>query len=299
MELSERVQLISQSETLSITSEIKKLKKEKKPVINFAAGEPDFDTPDQIKSAAKKSIDSGFTKYTPVAGIPELKEAIANKFKSQNNLNYAPDQIVVSNGAKHSIANVLFALLNPGDEVIIMAPYWLSYTEMVKLATGVPKVVYFDKKDGFRPDFKKISAALNKNTKCIILNSPANPTGMVWTKSELVKLESIALENNLVVISDEIYEHLIYQGEHISIGSLSDEIFKRTVTVNGVSKSHAMTGWRIGWIGADIGVAQAVSKIQGQMTSNPSSISQKAAQAALSMSREWFDFIKSEFKKRR
>ncbi|MDP8216052.1 MAG: pyridoxal phosphate-dependent aminotransferase [Candidatus Kaelpia imicola] len=299
MDFSKRVKSISASQTLKITSLIKKLRREGRSVINFAAGEPDFDTPDEIKSYAKDSIDSGFTKYTPVAGILELREEIARKFRLQNNLKYSPNQIVVSSGAKHSLINVLMTLIDEGDEVIIMAPYWLSYPEMVKLSSGVPVIVSFSRESGFRPDFDKLKAAITENTKCIILNSPTNPTGIVWREDELQSLGRIALERGIFIISDEIYEHLIYESEHISIGSLSGEIFRNTITINGVSKSHAMTGWRIGWIGADIELVSEITKMQSQMTSNASSISQKAAFAALKMDDSWLSFIKKKFKERR
>ncbi|MDP8253277.1 MAG: pyridoxal phosphate-dependent aminotransferase [Candidatus Kaelpia aquatica] len=299
MDFSKRVKSISASQTLKITSVIKRLKREGEPVINFAAGEPNFDTPDEIKSYAKDSIDGGFTKYTPVAGMPELREEISKKFRAQNNLKYNPDQIVVSNGAKHSLMNVLMALIDVGDEVIIMAPYWLSYTEMVKLSSGVPVIVSSSKESGFRPDFDKLKAAITKKTKCIILNSPTNPTGMVWREDELEHLGKIALEKNILIISDEIYEHLVYEDKHISIGSLSEDIFNNTITINGVSKSHAMTGWRIGWIGANIELVSEVTKMQSQMTSNASSISQRAAIAALRMDDSWLSFIKKEFRERR
>ena len=283
MEVSKRVQKISPSQTLKITSQIKEIKKGNKPVINFAAGEPDFDTPEKIKEAAYEAIKNGFTKYTPVSGIPELKEAISAEFKDSNKLEYPPEQIVVSNGAKQALFNTLFAMLNEADEVIIMAPYWLSYTEMVKLADGVPVVVNSGKEHGFRPNFDDIEKKITPRTKCIILNTPTNPTGMVWRKDEIEKLGEIVLRHKITVISDEIYEHLIYEGKHLSIGSLSKEVLAHTVTVNGVSKSFSMTGWRIGWMGAPLDIVREVSKIQGQMTSNPCSISQMASLAALKM----------------
>jgi len=299
MTVSKRVQKISPSQTLKITSQIKKIKKSNKPVVNFAAGEPDFDTPEQIKKAAYEAIKSGFTKYTPVSGIPELKEAISSKFKNYNKLEYSPEQIVVSNGAKQALFNALFAILNEADEVIIIAPYWLSYTEMVKLADGVPVVVNSGKENNFRPDFGDIEKKITPRTKCIILNTPTNPTGMVWEKDEIEKLSEIVLKHKITVISDEIYEHLIYEGEHLSIGSLSKEILAHTITVNGVSKSFSMTGWRIGWMGASLDIVREVSKIQGQMTSNPCSISQMASLAALEMDEGWFHYLRNEFKKRR
>lgn len=297
--ISERTREIPPSETLKITSLIKKLKKESKPVINFAAGEPDFDTPSEVKQEAKKAIDAGFTKYTPVAGILELREAISQKFKSFNKLDYSPDQIVVSNGAKHSIFNVLFSILNSNEEVIILSPYWLSYPQMVKLAGGRPLVVEFRKEEGFRPAIDEIEKNISPRTKCILLNSPVNPTGIVWRKEELEKLAELVLRHNLFVISDEIYEHLVYQGEHYSIGAFSKEIYSRTITVSGVSKSYSMTGWRIGWVGAPIQIAREIIKVQSHTTSNPSSISQLAALRALRLQEDWHLYMKEEFRKRR
>lgn len=297
--ISERVKQVSPSQTLKITSQIKKLKKESRPVINFAAGEPDFDTPEEAKESAIKAIKSGFTKYTPVAGIPELREAIAEKFNKCNGLNYSPDQIVISNGAKHSIFNALLVLLNPGDEVIILSPYWVSYPEMVKLVGAKPVIVEMPKENGFRPDLDKIKESITSKTKCIILNSPTNPTGLVWEKEELEGLAEIILEKNLYLISDEIYEHLIYEGQHHSIASFSREIYQRTITVNGVSKTYSMTGWRIGWLAGPLDFVKEVIKVQGQMTSNPCSISQVAALGVLKIGGHWYEFIREEFKKRR
>ncbi len=299
MKVSKIVQEIADSQTLKITSLIKKLKKENKPVINFAAGEPDFDTPDVVKEFAKEAIDKGFTKYTPVAGITDLREAISYKFKSANNLIYSPEQIVVSSGAKQAIYNSLIAILDPGDEVIILSPFWLSYPEMVKLASGVPVVVKAKKEDLFCPDFSKIEAAITKRTKAIILNTPTNPTGYVWRKSEIAQLADIVCKHDITVISDEIYEHFVYDCEHISIGSLSQEILSRTISINGVSKSFSMTGWRIGWVAAPLDVAAQIKKIQGQTTSNACSVSQMAALRALNIDKDWFVFLKNEFKKRR
>lgn len=297
--ISTRVKEITPSATLKITSEIKRLKKEGKKVINFAGGEPDFDTPHKIKEDAKKAIDSGFTKYTPVAGIPELREKISQKLKYWFGLNYQPEEIVISNGAKHAIFNALYTILEPGDEVLIFSPYWVSYPEMVKLCSGKPVIVNFKEQDKFHPDFNGIKSKITSKTKCIILNSPCNPTGIVWSKEELLKLVELALENNLFIISDEIYSHLIYDSKHISPAGFSKEIWEKTITINGVSKTYSMTGWRIGWSCSPKEIATQIAKIQGQMTSNPCSISQVAALSALDLEDEEIEKMRKIFQKRR
>jgi aspartate aminotransferase len=297
--ISSRVKEITPSATLKITSEIKRLKKEGKKVINFAGGEPDFDTPHKIKEAAKKAIDSGFTKYTPVAGIPELRQKICQRLKQWFDLNYQPEEIVISNGAKHAIFNALYVILEPGDEVLIFSPYWVSYPEMVKLCSGKPVIIDFKEQDGFHPDFNAIKSKITPKTKCIILNSPCNPTGVVWKKEELFKLTELAIENNLFIISDEIYSHLIYEYKHFSIAGFNEEIWKRTITINGVSKTYSMTGWRIGWSCSPKEIATQITKIQGQMTSNACSISQMAALAALDLEKEEIEKMREIFKQRR
>jgi aspartate aminotransferase len=300
MYLAQRLKGISPSATLQLTAKAKLLKKEGFRVVNFAAGEPDFDTPFPIKEAAIKAIQEGFTKYTPESGIIELKEAICKKFKKDNFLHYLPDQIVVSCGAKHSLYNCLQVLVNPNDEVIIISPYWLSYPEMVRLASGTPKILPTYQQDDFKIDFNNLKKLINKNTKIIIINSPSNPTGAIYSKEELEQVAEIAIKNDLLVLSDEIYEKLIYDSnKHISIASLNKEIHDRTITVNGVSKTYSMTGWRIGYIGAPLMIAKAVAILQGHSTSNPASISQKAALAALNMDDSDLKSFIDEFAARR
>lgn len=300
MPLSKRIAQISPSATLQITAAANKMAKEGKDVVAFGAGEPDFDTPDEIKAAAIEAIKSGFTKYTPTTGIPELKEAVAKKLKTENGLDYPASSIVVSCGAKHSLYNVLQVLLNEGDEVLVPAPYWVSYPEMVRLAGGVPVFV----KTSFQSDLKttpvELARYLTKKTKVLILNSPSNPSGAVYRREELRALAGFCVENNLYCLSDEIYEKIIFDGiEHVSIASFSPEIKKRTITVNGFSKSYSMTGWRLGYLAAEPEIVSAVSNLQDHSTSNPSSISQKAGLAAFSLGEIFFDEVRKKFQERR
>ena len=277
--LSNRAKNIAPSVTLAITAKAKQMKKEGIDVVGFGAGEPDFDTPDNIKEAAKKAIDEGFTKYTPVPGIPELREAVAKKFQKENNLAYAPDQIIVSNGGKHTLYNIMLAILDKGDEVIIPVPYWVSYEEQVKLAEG--KAVFCNT-DNFKIKADLIAEKVTPKTKLLILNSPNNPSGAVCDKNELKKIADLAVEKNFYVVSDEVYEKLIYDGnEHVSIASLNNEIYKRTITVNAVSKTYSMTGWRIGYCAGPADLIKGMSNVQSHTTSNPCSIAQKAALEAL------------------
>lgn len=279
---------IAPSSTLAITAKANAMKAEGIDVIGFGAGEPDFDTPDYIKEAAIKAIQEGFTKYTPATGILSLRKAIANKLQKENGVTYTPEQIVVNNGAKHSLVNTFMAILNPEDEVIIPAPFWLSYPEMVKMAYGVPKFIYTDQAQGYKLRPCDLEKAITGRTKAIILNSPSNPTGIVYTRDELKVLAEMAIKYNLWIVSDEIYEYLVYDGmEHTCIASLSEEIYNHTITINGLSKSHAMTGWRIGYIAAPLEVAQAAGNIQSHATSNPNSIAQKAAEAAMDLSQSF------------
>ena len=255
---------------------------EGKDVINFSVGEPDFDTPEHIKDAAIQAMAAGFTKYTAVAGISELRRAIAEKLEADNGLAYSPDQIVVSNGGKHSLYNVFMALCEPGDEVILQAPYWVSYPEIIKLAGGIPVAVETTARDGFKMTPDMIREKLTPRTRLVILNSPSNPTGAVYSRRELEAIAELALAQDLVVVADEIYEKLVYDGtEHVSIASLGPEMKKRTVVINGFSKAYAMTGWRMGYAASELDLAKAMSALQGHSTSNPSSITQKAAIAAL------------------
>ncbi len=283
LELSEKALSVKPSSTLAITATAKEMKAMGKDVVGFGAGEPDFDTPEHICVAAKRAIDDGFTKYTPASGINELKHAIARKFLNFNNIHYDDDQIIISNGGKHSLTNTFFTILNPGDEVIIPAPYWLSYPEMVKLAGGIPVVANCKKENNYKITVEGLEQAYTEKTKALVINSPCNPTGMIYSKSELKKIADFAVEHDIFVISDEIYENLCYgEKEPCSIASLNEEIYKRTITVNGLAKSYAMTGWRIGYAGASKEIVKAMGAIQSHETSNPNSIAQKAALAAIS-----------------
>ena len=300
MNLSRKGLSISPSATLAIDSKAKKLKAEGIDVVGFGAGEPDFDTPVHIKQAAIAAIEAGFTKYTPASGTMTLKEAICAKFKKDNGLDYAPANIVISNGAKHSLVNVFQAICNPGDEVIIPAPFWVSYPEMVKLADGVPVIVYTTEEQGFKFTVDQIRQAVTAKTKAIILNSPSNPTGMVYTREELAELADLALEKGFYVVSDEIYEKLIYDGKtHVSIASINEKIKAQTIIVNGVSKTYAMTGWRIGYTASTPEIAKIMSNVQSHATSNPNSIAQKAAEAAISGPQDMVATMVAAFASRR
>ncbi len=298
--LAERLKKIHPSSTLAITSKAKKLKSEGKDIVNFSAGEPDFDTPDFIKDAAIAAITSGFTKYTPTTGIPELKKLICQKFKKDNSLEYSPDQIIVSNGAKHSIYNALMALLNRSDEVLIPLPYWVSYPEMVNLCEASVRFIKTTAASNFKISAKDLLKHITPKTKVFILNSPANPTGSVYNRGELEEIAKICVDKNIFVISDEIYEKITFDGlKHNSIASFNKDIYNLTITVNGLSKSHSMTGWRIGYLGAPGDIANAVSNLQDHSTSNPNSIAQKAAVAALSAPEDFTRKLCQEFSKRR
>ena len=298
--LAKRIQKINPSLTLAITAKAKKLKSEGYDIVNFAAGEPDFDTPEFIKEAAITAIKTGFTKYTPTTGIPELKKIIADKLKKDNSLVYDSSQIVVSCGAKHSIFNALFVLLNKGDEVIIPSPYWVSYPEMVNLCEGKPSFIETLPENDFKITVKDLEKYINPKTKVIILNSPSNPTGCVYTEEELRQIAQICVAKKIFVISDEVYEKIIYDNQkHISIASFDKDIYNLSITVNGLSKSCSMTGWRIGYLAGPADIVDAVSKLQDHSTSNPTSISQKAALAALNASDDFSKLMTAEFQKRR
>lgn len=297
--LSEKSMGISPSSTLAIDAKFKEMKANGEDVVGFGAGEPDFNTPEHIKKAAIEAINNNVTKYTPAAGTVELRKAVAKKFKEENGLDYDISNIVISNGAKHSLVNAFMAICNPGDEVIIPAPYWVSYPEMVKLADGVPVTLYTKEENNFKVTAKQIKEAITDKTKAIIINSPSNPTGMIYTKEELSKIADIAVENNIYVISDEIYEHLIYEGEHVSIASLNDKIKDLTIVINGVSKTYAMTGWRIGFAAANDKIAKIMSNIQSHAASNPNSIAQAATVAALEGGMDEVEGMKRHFAKRR
>lgn len=300
VKIAKRVSSISSSVTLDITSKAKKMAREGVDVVNFGAGEPDFDTPEHIKTAAIKAINEGFTKYTPSSGTEELREAICRKFKSDNNLDYITKQIVVSSGAKHSLYNIFQTICDAGDEVIIPSPYWLSYPEMVKMAEAIPVYLKAGMENGFKITASSLEGAITKKTRAFILNSPSNPAGSVYDENELKFIAELAIKHNFYVISDEIYEKLIYgKTRHISIASINKDVYGRTVTVNGVSKSYAMTGWRIGYAAGPIEVMAAISNLQSHSTSNPSSISQKAALAALAGDQRCVGQMRSEFESRR
>ncbi len=268
-------------------------------VVGFGAGEPDFNTPENICAAANRAIHEGFTKYTPAEGTLELRKAVCEKFLSFNKISYEPSQIVVSNGGKHSLTNIFEAICNPGDEVIIPAPYWLSYPEIVKLADGVPVFVRGEKSNQYKVTAAQIEAACTEKTKAFILNSPSNPSGMIYTREELEAIAEVAVRKDFYVISDEMYEHLIYEGEAISIASLNDEIYKRTITCSGVAKSYSMTGWRIGFTGSSKEIAKLMGSVQSHQTSNPNSIAQKAAYEAITGPQESVAIMHAEFKHRR
>jgi len=270
-------------------------------VISFGAGEPDFDTPEHVKKAAIRAIEEGFTKYTDTSGIFELREAICQKLLRENGLAYTPEQIVVSNGAKHSLHNVFAAIIDPGDEVLIPAPYWLSYPEMVSLAGGVPVFLYTKQEDGFVVTKEQFEKALSPRTRAILINSPCNPTGVVYTREQLRMVADFAIQHSLFVISDEIYECLAYDSEErpVSIAALGQEIYDSTIVVNGLSKSHAMTGWRMGYTASSPALAKAMANIQSHSTSNISSITQKAACAALADGDDSVRQMRAAFKERR
>jgi len=300
MSISKKISLINPSPTLAITAKAKKMKSEGINIIGFGAGEPDFDTPLNIKQAAKIAIDEGHTKYTPTSGIKELKESICKKLKNDNNLDYSPEEILVSCGAKHSIFNIILTLCNEEDEVIIPSPYWVSYPEMVKISGAKSIFIKTTPESDFKITPQQLLEAITPETKLLILNSPSNPTGMIYTKEELLNLSEILIEKNIFCISDEIYEKIIYDGlKHVSIASLGKDIKKLTFVVNGFSKSYSMTGWRLGYAAGPAEVIKAMSNLQGHCTSNPTSISQFAALEALKGPQEDLNQMVSEFKKRR
>lgn len=298
--LSKKAMAIKPSSTLAITAKAKEMKANGVDIVGFGAGEPDFNTPDNINEAAICAINDGFTKYTPASGIVELKQAVCEKFKNFNGISYEPDQIVISNGGKHCLTNIFEAILNPGDEVIIPAPYWLSYPEIVKLADGIPVFIRGEQKDGYKVSAEQIKAAITPNTKALILNTPSNPTGMIYTREELEAIAEVIIEADIYVVADEIYENLLYDGaEHVSIASLGEEIYKRTITCSGVAKGYAMTGWRIGYIGASAELAKVMGSLQSHQTSNPNSIAQKAALEAISGPQDTVAIMRQEFDVRR
>lgn len=297
--ISDRVQSLSPSQTLAMSQKSNELKAQGIDVINLSVGEPDFNTPDHIKEAAKRAIDENFTFYTPVPGYMSLRKAIADKLKNENGLDYAPEQIVVSGGAKQSLCNVILSVINPGDEVVIPTPAWVSYVEMVKLAEGTNVLVPASIEQDFKVTPAQLEAAITPKTRMVLLCSPSNPTGSVYTKKELKGLvEVLAKYPDVLVLADEIYEHINFTGEFTSLGSFP-EIADRTIIVNGVSKAYAMTGWRIGFIAAPLWVAKATNKLQSQYTSGASSVAQKAAEAAYTGSQQCVEDMRVAFQRRR
>lgn len=300
MVLADRMKEVGASSTLEITAKAKSMKAQGIDIVSFGAGEPDFDTPKNIKEAAIKAINEGFTKYTPAGGTAELKDAVCRKFKNDNKLDYKPSQVVVSCGAKHSIYNAMQVLCQKGDEVIIPSPYWVSYPEMARLAEAKPVFVNTKRQNGFKLTREELKKAITKKTKLLILNSPSNPTGTVYNEKELFSISELAVEKNIYVLSDEIYEKLIYDGaRHVSIASFNRKIYDLAITVNGVSKTYSMTGWRIGYLAGPQDVVTAINNLQSHSTSNPTSIAQKAALEAMTGDQGFISTMNAEFKKRR
>lgn len=302
MKISKKAAAVTPSATMEITAKAKAMKKEGVSVIAFTAGEPDFNTPQYIDAAAKEAIDKGYTKYTHVAGIKELKRAIVEKFARRNGLNYNEEQIVVSTGAKSSLYHAVYAVIDDGDEVVVPAPYWVTYTEQIKMAGGVCKIVNTTEKSGYKLVKEQFEEAITPKTKCVIINSPCNPTGAVYTKKELKDIADVCEKYGLIAISDEIYEDLVFDGNtHVSLASVSDYMKQNTIVIGGVSKSYAMTGWRIGYLAAPTEVAKAISGVQSHTTSNACTISQYAAFAALTGEggEEFIRNMSNEFDERR
>jgi aspartate aminotransferase len=300
MGIAKRARAIKPSPTLATAAKAKAMKAQGIDVVDFGVGEPDFDTPENVKQAGIKAIQSGFTKYTPAGGTDELKEAVMEKLKNDNGLRYEKSQVLISCGAKHSLYNIAEALFDPGDEVIIPSPYWVSYPDQVLLNDAVPVIVETTEAEGFKLSAQKLEKAVTRKTKALVLNSPSNPTGLAYDKKTLEDIAAIAAKHTIYVISDEIYEKLLYDGfKHFSIASLGPEIKDLTIVVNGVSKSHAMTGWRIGYAAGPKDVITAMANIQSQSTSNPCSISQKAALEALRGPQDFIKTMNVEFDKRR
>jgi aspartate aminotransferase len=297
--LSDRITNLEESQTIAMAKKGRELAAKGHDVINLSFGEPDFETPKHIREAAKQAIDEGWSHYPPVAGYPELRKAVSDKFKHENGLDYSPEQIVVSTGAKQSIANVLMCLVNPGDEVIILGPYWVSYQELVKLCEGIPVIVSGSVDEGFKPSAAKIQAAITGKTKLIMYSAPSNPAGAVFTEDEMEEFASmLQAYPDVHVLADEIYEHILFEGKHQSIGSFPG-MLQRTITVNGLSKAFAMTGYRLGYMGAPLEIAKACDKMQGQITSGANSIAQRAAITALTTSLAPTEEMSRRFKMRR
>lgn len=300
MDLSSHAVQLTPSLTLAIDSKAKAMRAEGIDVCGFGAGEPDFDTPEHIKEAAIKALQEGFTKYTPSAGLPELRTAISEKYAKDNNLDYKPNQVIVSNGAKQSCYNAILACCEPGDEVIIPAPYWLSYPDMVKLVGAEPVIVETKASNSYKMTAEEFENAMTPRTKMVIINSPGNPTGSVYTRAELEALVEVALTEDIFILADEIYEKLVYDdASHVSVASLSKEAYDLTITVNGFSKAYAMTGWRLGYLGAPEEIAKVIDSLQSHSTSGPNSFAQKGAVAALKGSQQCVTDMRDEFNVRR
>ncbi|MCD5410308.1 MAG: pyridoxal phosphate-dependent aminotransferase [Clostridiales bacterium] len=300
MQLSKKHAGLADSVTLAINAMAKQMKLEGANIISFGVGEPDFDTPDNIREAGIKAIKEGRTRYTAASGILELKETICNKLKDDNQLDYSPENIVVSNGAKHSLFNALQAICNPGDEIIVPIPYWVSYPEMIKMADAVPVFIDCSEKNEFKLEIAELIKAITPKTKALLLNSPSNPTGSIYSKNELEVIAQVAIDNNILIIADEIYEKLVYDNEkHISIASLNDKVKDITIVVNGVSKAYAMTGWRIGYTASNTEIANLMSKIQSHSTSNPNTIAQHASIEGIKNSDASIEKMRISFDERR
>jgi aspartate aminotransferase len=300
MDLSSHAVQLTPSLTLAIDSKAKAMRAEGIDVCGFGAGEPDFDTPEHIKEAAIKALQEGFTKYTPSAGLPELRTAISEKYAADNKVDYKPSQVIVSNGAKQSCYNAILACCEPGDEVVIPAPYWLSYPDMVRLVGAEPVIVQTKASNSYKMTAEEFENAMTPRTKMVIINSPGNPTGSVYTRAELEALVEVALTEDIFILSDEIYEKLIYDdASHVSVASLSKEAYDLTITVNGFSKAYAMTGWRLGYLGAPDHIAKVIDSLQSHSTSGPNSFAQKGAVAALKGSQQCVTDMRDEFNIRR
>ncbi|SDK47941.1 pyridoxal phosphate-dependent aminotransferase [Natronincola ferrireducens] len=300
IKLSKKNLNITPSVTLTIDAKIKQMKSEGIDVISFGVGEPDFHTPDNIKKAAVKVIEKGSTGYTAASGLPQLKEVICQKLEKENKLHYKPENIIVSNGAKHSLFNIFQAICNPDDEVVIPTPYWVSYPELVKMADATPVYIECSEDNGFKLKKEDLISVITRNTKAIILNSPSNPTGSLYTKEELEEIAEIAVKHDILVVADEIYEKLVYDGEeHISIASLNEEIKERTIVINGMSKGYAMTGWRIGYTASNTEIAKIMGNIQSHATSNPNTIAQYASIEGLTGDQTSIEEMRRAFDERR
>ena len=299
MKFSDRVLRVKPSQTLVITAKAAEMRKKGIDIIGFGAGEPDFDTPDFVKEAAIKALKEGKTKYTPSAGIPELREGIAKRLKEKNGIDYKPSEVIVTPGAKMGLYEIFAVILNPGDEVIVPAPYWVSYTEQIKLCDGKPVIVEMTEENGFVLTADIVKSGITEKTKAVVINTPSNPTGAVIPRSELEKIAEICLKNDILIISDECYEEFCYEDEHVSIASLSKEIRDITFTVNAFSKAYSMTGWRLGWVAAPEDYIKKLTIVQSQTTSNPTSFAQYGGLAALEDKGKFPAMMKEEFRKRR